>query len=93
LAEELWVRTGHPYSIHSQPFPTWDEGLVATEEFTLVIEVDGKVRDKVTVPISITEDEARRLALSRERIRGRLNEQEIERIIYIPGRLLNVVLR
>ncbi len=93
LAEELWVRTGHPYSIHSQPFPTWDEGLVAAEEFTLVIEVDGKVRDKVTVPVSITEDEARRLALSRERIRGRLNEREIERIIYIPGRLLNVVLK
>jgi leucyl-tRNA synthetase len=93
LAEELWVRTGHPYSIHSQPFPTWDEGLVAAEEFTLVIEVDGKVRDKVTVPVSITEEEARRLALSRERIRGRLNEREIERIIYVPGRLLNVVLK
>jgi leucyl-tRNA synthetase len=93
LAEELWERTGHPYSIHEQPFPVWDEGLLATEEFTLVIEVNGKVRDKVAVPTSITEDEACRLALSRKRVQDYLNKREVKKVIYIPGRLVNVVLR
>jgi leucyl-tRNA synthetase len=93
LAEELWSETGHPYSIHNQPFPTWDEELAAEEEFTLVIQVNGKLRDKVTVPVSITEEQARQLALSRERVRARLEDGEIKSVIYVPRRLVNVVLR
>ncbi len=93
LAEELWTETGHPYSIHNQPFPAWDEELAAEEEFTLVIQVNGKLRDKVTVPVSITEEQARQLALSRERVRARLQDREIKSVIYVPRRLVNVVLR
>lgn len=93
LAEELWSETGHPYSIHNQPFPAWDEELAAEEEFTLVIQVNGKLRDKVTVPVSITEEQARQLALGRERVRARLEDREIKSVIYVPGRLVNVVLR
>jgi leucyl-tRNA synthetase len=93
IAEELWTETGHPYSIHNQPFPTWDEELAAEEEFTLVIQVNGKLRDKVTVPVSITEEQARQLALSRERVRARLEDGEIKSVIYVPRRLVNVVLR
>jgi len=92
LAEELWTRTGHPYSIHNQPFPEWDEGLVAEEQFTLVIQVNGRLRDRVTVPITITEEEARELALSRERIRTYLKDGEVARIIYVPRRLVNIVM-
>jgi leucyl-tRNA synthetase len=91
LAEELWTRTGHPYSIHGRPFPTWQPELAAEEEFTLVIEVNGKLRDKVKVPVSLTEEEARSLALSRERVQSYLNDREIKKVIYIPGRLLNLV--
>ena len=92
LAEELWTRTGHPYSIHNQPFPEWDEGLVAEEQFTLVIQVNGRLRDRVAVPITITEEEARELALSRERIRTYLKDGEVARIIYVPRRLVNIVM-
>jgi len=91
LAEELWTRTGHPYSIHNQSFPQWDAELAAEEEFTLVIQVNGKLRDRVTVPVTITEDEARELALSRERIQDYLNDRKIVRVIYVPRRLVNVV--
>ncbi len=59
IAEELWERTGHPYSIHTQSFPSWDEKLVAEEQFTLVIQVNGKLRDRVEVPVSITDSEVR----------------------------------
>jgi len=62
LAEELWERTGQPYSIHNQPWPGYDEELAKEEEITLVIQVNGKLRDKVLVPASISEVEAKELA-------------------------------
>jgi len=91
LTEELWARMGHPYSIHNQTWPKWDEELAREEEVTLVIQVNGKLRDKVTVPVSITEAEAKELALSRERIRAYLEGKEMARIIYVPQRLVNIV--
>ncbi len=91
LAEELWERTGRPYSIHSQDFPSWDATLVAEEQFTLVIQVNGKLRDKVSVPVSISEAEARDAALSSERVRAHTDGKEIKQAVYVPGRLLNIV--
>ena len=91
LTEELWVGTGHPYSVHNQSWPRWDEELAKEEEVTLVIQVNGKLRDKVTVPVSITEAEAKELALSRERIKAYVQDKNIARIIYVPQRLVNIV--
>jgi leucyl-tRNA synthetase len=91
LAEELWVRTGHEYSIHNQRFPVWEESLAAEEEVTLVIQVNGKLRDKVLVPASITEAEAQQLALSRERVQSHLKDRRIARVVYVPRRLVNIV--
>lgn len=93
LAEELWERTGHAYSIHNQSFPSWDEKLVTEEQFTLVIQVNGKLRDRVEVPVSITDSEVRELALSRERVKAHTNSREIKDIIYVPGRLVNIVVK
>ena len=93
LTEELWTRMGHPYSIHNQTWPKWDEELAREEEITLVIQVNGKLRDKVTVPVSITEAEAKELALSRERIKAYLIGKEVARIIYVPQRLVSIVAR
>ena len=93
LAEELWARTGHPYSIHNQPFPAWDERLTAEEEFNLVIQVNGKLRDRVRAPVSIAEEEARELALSRERVKRYLECGRVVRIIYVPRRLVNIVVK
>lgn len=91
LAEELWTRTGHPYSIHNQRFPTWDEELTREEEFTLIIQINGKVRDRVSVPTSITEDEVVKLTLSREKVKLYLNEKKVLRTIYVPHKLINIV--
>jgi len=93
LTEELWTRMGHPYSIHNQTWPKWDEELAREEEVTLVIQVNGKLRDKVTVPVSITEAEAKELALSREKIKVYVQDKNIARIIYVPQRLVNIVVR
>jgi leucyl-tRNA synthetase len=93
IAEELWVRTGRPYSIHQQSWPQWDENLAAEETFTLVIQVNGKTRDKVEAPVDITEEQARELALASEKVQRYLDGKEPERVIYVPGRLVNVVVR
>ena len=93
ITEELWERAGHPYSIHNQPFPTWDDELAANEVITLVVQVNGKVRDKLQVPAEISEEEARTLALGSDKVQAFLTDKEIERAVYVPGRLVNVVVK
>jgi leucyl-tRNA synthetase len=91
LAEELWERTGYPYSIHNQPWPGYDEELVKEEEITLVIQVNGKLRDKVLVPASIGEVEAKELALGRERVKAYIDGKKLTTVIYVPKRVVNIV--
>ena len=93
LAEELWERSGHPYSVHNQMFPQWDEDLAAEDVITLVVQVNGRVRDKLQVPADIPEDEARRLALDSPKVQSHVNNKQVERTVYVPGRLVNVVVR
>jgi leucyl-tRNA synthetase len=93
LAEELWQQMGHKYSIHNQSWPQWDEELAKDEEITLVVQVNGKLRDRIAVPASITEAEAQRIALERQRVKAYLEDKELTDIIYVPGRLVNLVVR
>jgi leucyl-tRNA synthetase len=93
LAEELWTRTGHTYSIHQQSLPKWDEDLAAEEQITFVIQINGKVRDKLTVPASIGEAEARELALSQPRVKAFLEGKQLTSVIYVPQKLVNLVVQ
>ena len=91
LAEELWAQRGRPYSIHNQHWPSYNEALAKDDEVTLVVQVNGKLRDKITVPASISEDEARSLALASDKVKPHLDGKEVRRVIYVPGKLVNVV--
>ena len=91
LAEELWQRAGYDYSIHNQSWPHWDEKLAKDEEITLVVQVNGKLRDRIIVPASITEAEARQLAVERQRVKAYLEGKRVLKRIYVPGRLVNFV--
>jgi len=93
LAEELWRRIGHEYSIHNQCWPKWDKALAKDEEITLVVQVNGKLRDRIVVPVSITEAEAKQKALESQRVKNHLEAKELVNIIYVPGRLINLVVR
>lgn len=93
LAEELWEQTGNEYSIHNQKWPQWDEEMAREAELTLPIQVNGKLRDRVTVPVSITEDEAKRLALESQRVKAYLEGKKIVKTIYVPGKLVNIVVK
>jgi leucyl-tRNA synthetase len=91
VTEELWEKLGNADSIHKQSWPEWEEELAAEEVFTLVVQINGKVRDKVEVPVSIGEEEAIELALSREQIQRWLSGKSIKKTIYVPGRLVSIV--
>jgi leucyl-tRNA synthetase len=93
LTEELWQKTGREYSIHNQAWPKWDEALAAEEEITLVVQVNGKLRDKLVVPISIAEDEARKLAGESPKVQSYIDGKETVKVIYVPGKLVNIVVR
>jgi leucyl-tRNA synthetase len=91
LAEELWERLGSAYSVHRQAWPAWDEELVAREEITLAVQVDGRVRDRLTVLADAGEDEIRERVLASENVRRHLAERRVARVIHVPGRLVNLV--
>jgi leucyl-tRNA synthetase len=93
LAEELWQQTGHEYSIHDQSWPQWDEELAREEELTLVVQVNGKLRDRISVPVSITEAEAKQKALASQRVKSYIGGKQVLKTIYVPGRLVNLVVR
>jgi leucyl-tRNA synthetase len=91
LAEELWNRLGGAYSVHQQPWPKWDPSTAEQEIITLVVQLDGKVRDRIQVPADIGEVEAQNRALRCEGIARHLGDRRAARIFYVPGRLVNIV--
>jgi leucyl-tRNA synthetase len=93
FTEEMWSRLGYEYSIHNQRWPQWDEKLAENEEIPLVIQVNGKVRDKLMVSANISEDEAKKLALESPKVQAHIAGKSVAQVIYVPGRLVNVVVR
>jgi leucyl-tRNA synthetase len=89
----LWHLTGHTDSVHSTTWPAFEEAMTQDITFTLVIQVNGKVRDRVEVSSDISEAEVRELAVSNEKVATFIGENTIQKMIYIPGRLVNIVVR
>ncbi len=93
LAEELWERTGNAYSIHTQDWPEWNEELAKEEEITLVVQVNGKLRDRILVVASITEAEAIEKARASEKVKNHIEGKTTVKEIFVPGKLVNIVVR
>jgi leucyl-tRNA synthetase len=91
ISEELWSRLGKPYSVHTQAWPQVDEAAAAQDEITLVLQVNGKVRDRLTVPVDISPDQAKAMALENDAVKKFLAEKDPRQVIYVPGKLVNVV--
>jgi leucyl-tRNA synthetase len=90
-AEEMWALMGLPYSVHEQAWPSWDEGLIVQEEITLVVQVNGKLRDRIEAPADVSEEIAKELALASAKVRPYIEGREIRKSVYVPGRLVNFV--
>jgi leucyl-tRNA synthetase len=91
IAEELWARTGKEYSVHQQAWPEYDADLAAEEVITLIVQVSGKVRARIEVAADIGEEEAKATALADENVQRHIEGKEIRKFIYVPGRLVNIV--
>jgi leucyl-tRNA synthetase len=91
ICEELWERLGHEPSISTASWPDFDDALAADETVTMVVQVNGKVRDRIEVPVDITEGSARELALGSEKVQSLLAGAEPRRVIVRPPSLVNVV--
>ncbi len=91
IAEELWARLGKPYSIHTQSWPEFDSELAKEEQVTLIVQVNGKVRDRIMVAAGINEEDARTAALTSEAVQRFMEGKEPKEVIVVPGRLVNIV--
>ncbi|MGI6549981.1 MAG: leucine--tRNA ligase [Syntrophomonadales bacterium] len=93
IAEELWESTGHQGSVHLQPWLTWDEEALKRTEIEMVVQVNGKVRDKILVPVEISKDELEEMALSLARVRETIGKKQVVKVVTVPNKLVNIVVK
>jgi leucyl-tRNA synthetase len=96
IAEELWARhaaaRGEEWtSVHTQRWPAYSPDLVAESEIELPVQVNGKLRDLVTVPAGLSQAEIEQIVLARDKVRAHLQDADVARVVHVPGRLVNVV--
>ncbi|HAV75846.1 MAG TPA: leucine--tRNA ligase [Anaerolineae bacterium] len=92
IAEELWTEhLGKPYSIHQQSWPVFDEEAAKEDEIEIPVQVNGKVRDRITVSVNTGEDEIKALALASEIVQKYLDGREPKKVIFANGRLVSIV--
>lgn len=93
MAEEIWSRLGGTYSVHQQQWPAYDAAAAKDETFTLVIQVNGKVRSKIELPVGVGEEDAKEQAFADPNVKKWTEGKTIDNVRYVPGRLLNVVVK
>ncbi|PWW61931.1 leucine--tRNA ligase [Actinokineospora spheciospongiae] len=92
LAEELWSKLGHAESLAHGPFPTADEKYLVEDTVEYPIQVNGKVRSRITVPAAATQDEVKATALADDKVAALVDGGTPRKVIVVPGRLVNIVL-
>ena len=93
VADELWAYLGNKTFTFEEKWPKYDEELTKDHTFNLVIQVNGKVRDMVSAQIGISKDDAEKLALESEKAKKFINGKEIVKVIVVPNKLVNVVVK
>ena len=93
ITEELWAQTGHGESVHIQAWPKWDAEALKTATTEVVVQINGKVRDKLTVSSELNESALQEAALSQERVQSLLAGKSVVKVIAIPGKLVNIVVK
>jgi len=91
ICEELWQSLGHEQSLACEPWPSYDENMIAEDTVELAVQVNGKVRGRITIPTDASEAEAIKSALSVDAVAAAIGEKEVVKQIVVPGRLVNLV--
>ena len=93
IAEELWQQLGHDQSLAYEPWPTYDEQMIVEETVELAVQVNGKVRGRVTVPADADEEAVMSAAMATDSVSAAIGERKVVKRIIVPGRLVNVVVK
>ncbi len=93
VADELWQEIGNTTFTFDEKWPTFDEKLTVENNFNLVVQVNGKVRDTLPAKIGISKDEAEKLAFTSEKLKKFIDGKEIVKVIVVPNKLVNVVVK
>lgn len=93
IAEELWTKLGHVGTISYQPWPTYDESKLVETTVEIVVQINGKVRQHLEVAKDANKEDLEKVALADERIQAELADKNIVRVIAVPGRLVNIVVK
>jgi leucyl-tRNA synthetase len=91
LAEELWEKLGHQQSLAYEPWPAFDEKVLAESTVTIILQVNGKVRDRIEVAVDAPQAELEKLALANARVRGHVGGKKVQKVVVVPGKLVNIV--
>ncbi|MCX5970382.1 MAG: class I tRNA ligase family protein, partial [Coprothermobacterota bacterium] len=91
IASELWERAGKTGDVHRAPWPVWDEDILKMEKTTLVIQVNGKLRDRLEVQKGLTAEETERLILDSPGVQKFLEGKPVRKVIVVPDKIANIV--
>ena len=93
IAEEMWSLLGHETSIVQVEWPVFNKDFTTTEELLIVVQLNGKVRQRITVSASASQEDIKSLALNDSKIKEQTKDQEIKKVIVVPGKLVNIVVK
>ncbi|HEY5695805.1 MAG TPA: class I tRNA ligase family protein [Candidatus Saccharimonadales bacterium] len=91
ITEELWAQLGHDKTIHVDSWPKWNDAYLVQDQITVVVQVNGKLRAKLTLAKDLGEEAVKETALTDENVKKHLEGKEPRQVIYVPGRLVNIV--
>jgi leucyl-tRNA synthetase len=93
MAEELWERIGHTRGVTAAGWPSWDEAAARDEAIEIPVQVNGKVRGRVTVPADASDGEIEGAALASPQIKPHLDGRQLAKVIVARGRLVSIVVK
>jgi leucyl-tRNA synthetase len=93
FSEEMWENLGYDYSIFNETWPEWDEKELVLPTVEMVIQINGKIKDKIEVPSTSTEKEIEEIAVNDEKVKSLIEEKVIQKVIVVKGRLVNIVVK
>lgn len=91
ITEELWEMLGHEGTISYSEWPTYDESKLVDDEIEIVVQVNGKVRDRIVVPVDMDKEKLEKQALALEKVQAQIEGKEIRKVIVVPKKLVNIV--
>ncbi|HEX2944879.1 MAG TPA: leucine--tRNA ligase [Clostridia bacterium] len=93
LSEELWEKMGRAYSIFNEEWPAWDAAALVRDEVEIVVQLNGKIKDKITLPSGLDSKQTEEMAMKLDQVTALIEGKTVVKVVAVPGRLLNIVVR